>query len=86
MKKAKTGDNKELESKVALFGKMPDMCLTCEKPFDKSDKEMALSWNVVVHGPEETVRLYCPDCWSVAKRITEKFKMHLEEKYGSAEE
>jgi hypothetical protein len=84
MKEAKSEGNQELESKIALFGKMPDECLTCEAPFDKKDKEMALSWNVVVHGEEEIVRLYCPECWDKAKKITEDFKKHLEEKYGTS--
>lgn len=82
MKEAKSEGNQELESKIALFGKMPDECLTCETPFDKKDKEMALSWNVVVHGEDEVVRLYCPECWDKAKKITEDFKKHLEEKYS----
>ena len=85
-KQAKSDGNEELESKVALFGKMPDECLTCAKPFDKKNKEMALTWSVVVHGEEEVVRLYCPDCWTMAKKVTEDFARHLEEKYGSAEE
>jgi hypothetical protein len=82
MKEAKSDGNKELESKIALFGKIPDECLTCEKPFDKEDKEMAKTWSVVVHGEEEVVRLYCPECWKKAKKITEEFQKHLEEKYG----
>ena len=84
MKQAKSEGNQELESKIALFGKMPDECLTCAAPFDKKNKEMALSWNVVVHGEEEIVRLYCPECWDKAKKITEDFKKHLEEKYGTS--
>ena len=82
MKEAKSDGNQELESKIALFGKMPDECLTCEAPFDKKNKEMAMSWNVVVHGEEEIVRLYCPECWDKAKKIAEDFKKHLEEKYS----
>ena len=82
MKEAKSDGNQELESKIALFGKMPDECFTCEAPFDKKNKEMAMSWNVVVHGEEEIVRLYCPECWDKAKKIAEDFKKHLEEKYG----
>ena len=45
---------------------------------------MVLTWNVVVHGEEEVVRLYCPTCWDKAKKITEEFKQHLEDKYGDA--
>ena len=81
-KEAKSDGNKELENKIALFGKMPDECLTCEKLFNKKDKEMAATWSVVVHGEEEVVRLYCPECWEKAKKITEEFQKHLEERYG----
>tara|TARA_R100000908_G_C3729160_1_gene129120 strand:- start:205 stop:510 length:306 start_codon:yes stop_codon:yes gene_type:complete len=79
-------EEKDLANKVALFGKMPDECLTCLEPFDKKNKEMVTTWNVVVHGPEEVVRLYCPECWDKAVKITQDFKKHLEEKYGSSEE
>ena len=85
-KEAKKDGNQELAAKVALFGKIPDECLTCTEPFDKTDRGMVMSWNVVVHGPEEVVRLYCPDCWGKAKKITEDFKKHLEDKYGEFEE
>ena len=85
-KQAKKDGNQELEEKMSLFGKTPDECLTCEKPFDKKDKEMAMTWSVVVHGEEEVVRLYCPECWTTAKKITEDFARHLEGKYGSIEE
>jgi hypothetical protein len=84
LKDARKGGDEELAAKVALFGKMPDECLTCGKDFDKTNKDMVLTWNVVVHGEEEVVRLYCPTCWDKAKKITEEFKQHLEDKYGDA--
>ena len=83
---AKNKQTEDLEDKVALFGKLPDECLTCLKPYNKKDKEMAMTWSVVVHGEEEVVRLYCPECWNKAKKITEDFAKHLEEKYGSVED
>ena len=52
----------KMAEKVALFGKLPDACLTCEKSFDKKDKDMVFSWKVVVHHETETVRLFCPEC------------------------
>ena len=85
-KQAGKEGNKELETKIALFGKLPDECLTCEKPFDKMNKDMVMSWNVVVHGDQEVVRLYCPECWSKAMEITKDFKKRLEEKYGEVDE
>ena len=85
-KQAGKEGNKELETKIALFSKLPDECLTCEKPFDKTNKDMVMSWSVVVHGDQEVVRLYCPECWSKAIEITEDFKRRLEEKYGEVDE
>jgi len=78
-KKAK----KELATKVALFGKLNDACMTCEKPFDKKDKKQVASWSVVVREKEGKVNLYCPECWDKAKTIIEEFKKHLEEKNDS---
>jgi hypothetical protein len=78
-KKAK----KELATKVALFGKLNDACMTCEKPFDKKNKEQVMSWSVVVREQEKKVNLYCPECWGKAKTIVEDFKKHLEEKNDS---
>jgi predicted RNA-binding Zn-ribbon protein involved in translation (DUF1610 family) len=70
-----------MAAKVALFGKLPDYCLTCEAPFDKMDKAQVTSWSVVVREEEDAVRLYCPTCWDNAKQIIQDFKKHLEEKY-----
>jgi predicted RNA-binding Zn-ribbon protein involved in translation (DUF1610 family) len=85
-KQAKKNGGAELEKKIASFGSLPDFCLTCEKPFDKNNKEMVMSWNVVVHDKEEAVRLYCPECWEKALEIAEEFRKHLEEKFGEIEE
>ena len=85
-KQAKKDGNPELEEKIALFGQLPDECLTCEKPFDKKDKEMTMAWSVIVHKEEEVVRLYCPECWAIALEITEDFRRRLEGKYGEMEE
>ena len=71
---------KEMAAKIALFGKLPDNCLTCQKPFDKMNKEQVMTWNVVVRNEEEAVNLYCPECWEKALGILEDFKKHLEEK------
>ena len=61
-----------MEEKLGLFDKLPDSCLACEKPYDKKDKEMVMTWNVVVREEEGIVRLYCPECWSMAKDLIEK--------------
>ena len=80
MKEAKSSGQEEMESKVALFGKMPDECLTCEKPFDKTNKDMVMSWNVVMREQNEIVRLYCPECWNKAQEILEDFTKRVEDR------
>jgi hypothetical protein len=41
---------------------MPTKCLTCEAPYDKMSKEMAMTWTVEVYKAQQEVRLYCPSC------------------------
>jgi len=79
-KQKKKDAEKDMAAKVALFGELPDKCLTCESPFDKMDKEQVMAWNVVVRQEEEIVRLYCPECWEKAINIIQDFKQHVEEK------
>ena len=66
-----------IEDKVAQFQNLPDMCLTCQKPFDKKDKKMVTTWSVVVKS-ENTVRLYCPDCWNTANKIINEWRKEIE--------
>jgi len=84
-KKAKKDENKELEEKMFLFGKLEDECLACSKSFDKTNKEMVMSWQVIVHEKEEKVNLYCPDCWSKAQEVIHSFIEHIENKDGGEE-
>ena len=60
----------DMEQKLGLFEKIPKNCLTCNKEFDKKNKEMVMSWNVVVREKEGKVRLYCPTCWNKAIEFT----------------
>ena len=70
-KKLKTTPMNTTEQ-INLFENLPDHCLTCEAPFDKKSKPMALTWSVVVREKEGIVRLYCPECWGKARKIAEK--------------
>ena len=79
-KKSKKMAEKEMATKIALFGKMPDKCLTCNKDFDKLNREQVTTWNVVVRQQEEKVNLYCPDCWKKATEIVDDFKKRVEER------
>jgi len=76
-KQAKKDGDPEVAEKVALFGKLGDACLVCNKPFDKKDREMVMSWNVVVREKEEVVNLYCPDCWNGAVELLNEIKRDL---------
>jgi len=76
--KAKKASEKELATKVALFGKISNNGFTCEKPCYKRNREQVMTCNVVVRQKEEKVNLYCPDCWekaiNVIKGLQERFK------------
>ena len=69
---------KEFKKKVGLFNKLEDCCLVCQKNFDKKNKEMVMTWSVVVK--EETVRLYCPECWNTANKLIKE----IEDGYANA--
>ena len=71
---------KELKKKLGLFDQLPDECLTCEEPFDKKNREQVMSWSVVVRRDPDTVRLYCPDCWSKAQQIVKDFEERIKER------
>jgi|TARA_Y100000310_G_scaffold150201_3_gene149625 hypothetical protein len=77
-------DKKRLEREVSIkmnmFDKLPDKCLTCEKPFDKQDKVMVQSWYTVVYNDKKIVRLYCPECWEKAQEILNDFRERTEHK------
>ena len=63
---------KEMKQKVGMFEKLPDACDACNKDFDKKNKEMVMTWSVIVK--EDTVRLYCPECWDRANNLIQEIK------------
>jgi hypothetical protein len=76
-KKKMSPGEQNLSEKISLFNQLEAECLACTKPFDKQDKAMVQSWNVVVREDKDPpVRLYCPDCWERAQAIA---KQYLEE-------
>jgi len=74
---------KELKKKMNMFGRLPDECSSCLDPFDKTDKEMVMSWSVVVREKEKIVRLYCPDCWGAAQQVVKEFADGQEDAEGN---
>ncbi len=63
----------DMEQKLGLFELIPDDCFVCHAGFDKKNKEMVKTWNVVVREKESSVKIYCPTCWNKAKKILEEF-------------
>tara|TARA_R110000824_G_C15047252_1_gene661025 strand:- start:287 stop:571 length:285 start_codon:yes stop_codon:yes gene_type:complete len=68
--KAKTND---MDQKLGLFSLISDECFICHKDFDKTNKEMVQSWNVVVREKEQSVKIYCPTCWSRAVELLKQY-------------
>ena len=59
----KIAKNDEAASSIDLMLGVADHCLTCKKPYDKMNKEMARTWFVEVYKEQKLVNLYCPQCW-----------------------
>ena len=72
-KKAK----KELKKVASSYLDLPDQCLTCDKPFDKTSKEHVTTWNIVIRKAEGKKNLYCPECWDNAKKLLEDIQKDL---------
>ena len=65
--KKQNGLEAEIAEKLTMFDRIPDECSACVEPFDKTNRDMVFSWNVVVRNDEKLVRLYCPKCWDAAQ-------------------
>jgi hypothetical protein len=65
----------KMESQIGLFNKIPDECLVCQKPYDRKNKQMAMTWSVVVkeQDKDNPVRLYCDTCWETAQRVIREY-------------
>jgi hypothetical protein len=72
-KKKMSKDEQKISDKIFQFNNLPEKCNTCEKPFDKRNKEMVQSWSVVVRNERGKVSLFCPEC-------IEKTKIYIEKK------
>jgi len=76
IKKAKKTQT-DMQAKMTLFGHLPENCMVCNAPFDKTDRDMVMSWNVVVREEEQKVNLYCPPCWQRATDLIEEMQRGL---------
>ena len=77
---------KEMAQKMNMFDKIPNACMSCDKDFDKKDRDMIMSWTVVVRKEQEQVNLWCPECWVRAQEtladMQERFKKNDEVQSG----
>ena len=69
----------DVEKQMGLFDKLPSQCTNCLSPYDKKNKEMAMTWTVVVREEESKVNLYCPTCWDNANKLIKEIKEELNE-------
>ena len=76
-KKKLKESNEKMTETLGLFGMLPDHCLACKVPYNRKSKEAALRWRVSVNAEEETVKLYCPQCWAMAQQIAEDMSKEL---------
>jgi len=73
-RKQKKKAEKELKKHLSLFDKMGGECAACQKPFDSKSREHVNTWSVVVRKEQSIVRLYCPECWGMARKIIEQME------------
>lgn len=65
---------KEMANRLSAMTNLPDECLACREPFDKTSKEHAQTWFIVHRKNQGMPNLYCPECWGKANEIIEDFK------------
>ena len=60
---------KEMTRTLSAMTSLPEECLACSKPFDKTSKEHAKTWFVIHRKGQAMPNLYCPECWNKANEI-----------------
>jgi hypothetical protein len=55
-------ENEALAQKISTFEHRPENCSACNADFDKTSKEHAQTWRVVVYENPMRVSLFCPEC------------------------
>lgn len=54
---------KEATSSIDLMLNIGDSCFQCQKPYDKTSREMAMSWFIEVYKSAKKTVLLCPECY-----------------------
>jgi hypothetical protein len=63
---------KKLQEQATMFDKLPEGCSICKTPFDKQNREHAMTWRVFINNKEKRVSLFCPNCYQEAEEKNEK--------------
>tara|TARA_R110000824_G_scaffold192927_1_gene375151 strand:+ start:1760 stop:2029 length:270 start_codon:yes stop_codon:yes gene_type:complete len=71
-KKDRKEAEEALKTRTGMFLDIPEVCCVCETAFDKRNKEMAQTWQVVVFEERKKIRLTCPSCWKKVKTVVEE--------------
>ena len=57
----------QLADKVFQYTKLPENCSSCHKEYDKTNKEMAMTWKITAR--QDRIRLFCPDCLEKVREV-----------------
>lgn len=58
----------QLAKQINMFDRLPEACSACGEDFPKT-REAHMSWRVTVRNKKQTVRLFCPECQEIAKKL-----------------
>jgi len=58
----------QMTKQMNMFDRMPDSCSVCEEPFPKT-RDAHMRWRVAVRNTEQLVRLFCPQCQELGKKM-----------------
>tara|TARA_B100000212_G_C27315219_1_gene507607 strand:+ start:388 stop:669 length:282 start_codon:yes stop_codon:yes gene_type:complete len=60
----------KLKNQMNMFDRLPSHCSSCSEKFPKT-REAHMTWRVVVRNKEQSVRLFCPACQEMARKLVE---------------
>ena len=69
---------KKIERQAAGMLNTPKECFVCGKPFERT-RETTGSWKVAVYEDQGAIRLYCPECWNMARDVVDAYKEYSRE-------
>jgi len=70
-KKERKEAEKRLASQAELMLKHPTECCVCTTKFERT-QETVKTWMITTSDARKTVRLTCPNCWSIVSDAVER--------------